>query len=201
MMTPVLSGPIAREAIGEPVFEPAQIDARSILAELPVPVIAVDRERKLLVANELFLALVDRRTVATDVLAAPVLAAIDRVIATGAAQRVDGPALAGSERVYRVAMRAMSSSGRAADVIVAFADVQDLDAEQVARASMVRTRDLSSTAHELRAQLMTLLLWENLLRSELLRPGDQQRALQAIRDSASSLSALVGQLLAAATPA
>src|SRR5690606_13533750 len=161
------------EAIGEPVFEPAQIDARSILAELPVPVLAVDRERKLLVANELFLALVDRRTVATDVLAAPVLAAIDRVLATGAAQRVDGPALAGSERVYRVAMRAMSSSGRAG-VIVAFADVQDLDAEQVARASMVRTRDLSSTAHELRAQLMTLLLWENLLRSELLRPGDQQ---------------------------
>jgi signal transduction histidine kinase len=200
MMTPVLSGPIAREAIGEPVFEPAPVDARSILAELPVPVLAVDRERQLLVANELFLALVDRRTVATDVLAAPVLAAIDRVLATGAAQRVDGPALAGSERVYRVSLRAMSSGGRTTGVIVALADVQDLDAEQAARASMVRTRDLSSTAHELRAQLMTLLLWENLLRSELLRPGDQQRALQAIRDSASSLSALVGRLLAAATP-
>ena len=106
----------------------------------------------------------------------------------------------GSDRIYRTSLRAMSAGRHAVGgVVIALADVENLDTEQAARATMHRMRDVSSTAHELRAQLMTLLLWENLLRSELLRPDDHQRALQAIRDSASTLSTLVGRLLAAAT--
>ncbi|MDX2088390.1 MAG: PAS domain-containing protein [Kofleriaceae bacterium] len=207
----MLSGQVARDPRAEPVFEQAEpgpaIDARSILAELPVPVIAVDRERKILVANEQFFALADRcsSVSADEVLALPILAAIDRVLATGAPQRVDGAAIEGSERVFRASLRAMSDRRNVVSgVVVALADVADLgtaETEETARADMYRARDISSTAHELRAQLMTLLLWENLLRSGVLNPDDQQRALQAIRDSASSLSALVGRLLTVATSA
>lgn len=211
MVSTMLSGQVALDPRAEPVFEhehEPSIDARSILAELPVPVIAVDRERKILVANEQFFALADRcsSVSAEGVLALPILAAIDRVLATGAPQRVDGAAIEGSDRIFRASLRAMSDRRNpVGGVIVALADVQDLgsdaETEETARADMYRVRDISSTAHELRAQLMTLLLWENLLRSGLLSPDDQQRALQAIRDSASSLSALVGRLLSVATSA
>jgi signal transduction histidine kinase len=190
--------------VAEPVFEhEAPIDARMILAELPVPVIAVDHERKILVANELFFALADRCNVSAEgVLTKPILNAVDRVLATGVPHRVDGPAFEGSERVYRASLRGMSTGRNAVGgVIIALAEVEDFDAEQAARTTMHRMREISSTAHELRAQLMTLLLLENLMRSELLRPDDHKRALQAIRDSASTLSALVGRLLAAATAA
>ncbi|HVK87705.1 MAG TPA: hypothetical protein VM513_26485 [Kofleriaceae bacterium] len=190
--------------VAEPVFEhDPPIDARALLAELPVPVIAVDRERKILVANEQFFALSDRCNMAAEgVLAKPILSAIDRVLATGTPQRVDGPAIEGSGRMFRALLRAVSSGRKTiGGVIIALAEVEDFDAEQAARATMHRMREISSTAHELRAQLMTLLLWENLMRTELLRPDDHQRALQAIRDSASTLSALVGRLLAAATAA
>lgn len=203
MMSSMLSDQISIGVAG-PVFEhDAPIDARTLLAELPVPIIAVDHERKILVANELFFALVDRCNVSAErVLAKPVLSAVDHVLATGVPQRVDGAAIEGSERIYRASLRAMSvGRSEVGGVIIALADVEDFDAEQAARVTMHRMRDISSTAHELRAQLMTLLLWENLMRSELLRPDDHQRALQAIRDSASTLSALVGRLLAAATEA
>ena len=144
-LRPLLSGkPI--EARAEPVFEQeSPIDARSILAELPVPVIAVDRERKILVANEQFFALADRCSVSAEgVLALPILAAIDRVLATGAPQRVDGAAIEGSERIYRASLRAMSDRrSTIGGVIVAAAPARHQNAVSLGRCSDQSTRATS----------------------------------------------------------
>ena len=62
-------------------------------------------------------------------------------------------------------------------------------------ASRQKDQFIATVSHELRAPLATMLLWEKVLRDETLDDATRKRALDAIRESATAQSHLVGDLL------
>jgi signal transduction histidine kinase/CheY-like chemotaxis protein len=66
---------------------------------------------------------------------------------------------------------------------------------EVELASRQKDQFIAIVAHELRAPLATLLLWERVLRNETIDEMTRARALEAIHESATTQSWLVGDLL------
>lgn len=63
-----------------------------------------------------------------------------------------------------------------------------------ARAAELRERILSTVSHEVKGTLSTILLWERVLRERFDEPGLRERALDAIRQSATAQSEAVTEL-------
>lgn len=190
---------------------PGALDSLAILAQAPIPLLVLEgTELRIVVANDEL-----RRQfgveAAVGASAAPLLppallAQATNVRDTGTAERSGELTLptAAGERRYRAALQPLRDhAGTVTGVILAYEDITDHTAARQAlhaacaeaeQASRLKDGFINTAAHELRAPLMTLLLWENLLRSGLLTADDRERALDAIRDSAAALSKLIGDL-------
>lgn len=172
-------------------------DALAALEHAPVALAVLEGpEHRIVVASAAFRELFGSGASATGLLASAVISAVERVRASGQPARV-GQSVHGDKR-YRAALQPVGSH-----VVVACIDItedaavlaaQRTACDEAAHEIAIRDRLIGAAAHELRAPLMTLLLWEQLLRTGLASGGDRDRALTAIHESATALSQLIGDL-------
>ena len=191
------------------------LDPHALLAQAPMPLLVLaGPDLRLALANEELRRVVGYRgplgVPAEHVLPPAAVAQATEVLASGRPGRLGetavtiGGGLGAGDRRYRATLQPVRDrEGAVIAVMVAFEDVtEDASIRQaqhqacieVERASARKERFITFAAHELRAPLMTLLLWEGLLRDGALEPADRARALDAIKDSAAVLSRLIGDL-------
>ncbi len=120
----------------------------------------------------------------------PLRAAIDRAQDAREDQR---ESFSFDARDYEVAIENIAEDA----VMVTCVDVTEVRRaeERAARAMWLNEKLLTTVSHDLRAPLGTILLWERILRDRYAETGVREQALDAIRESASSQSTTIAELV------
>ena len=162
--------------VEDPVLASA---AREMLAVSPVPIAVFDEQHKERYANRAW------RSLATGPLVLSLPKLLERVTESGERQTI-----------ARATARPFATLGGSFHGIFVSIDVEgDPELLDAQLASTQKDRFIAMLSHELRAPLAAMLLWEKVLRDDAIDLETKTRALDAIHESASSQSTLVGDLL------
>ncbi|MDB4960607.1 MAG: Chemotaxis protein methyltransferase CheR [Myxococcales bacterium] len=125
---------------------------------------------------------------ATELLPSAAMREVGRVLETREVTSLEGVVLGDVQR-RAVFQPILDGNGTLIHVLVVYEDSADRVASQRKDHFIVRA------AHELRAPLSTVLLWQQLLRRHTLDAADRDKAFQAIEHSATSMSQMLGNLV------
>jgi signal transduction histidine kinase len=174
-----------------------QVDALAVLdhvfRQAPIPLLVIDAATDVVAhANDAWKQAAGQadpagRT-ATELLSGAAMREVVRVLETREVTSLDDIVLGELPR-RAVFQPIMDSAGTLIHVLVVYED----SADRVA--SMRKDHFIVRAAHELRAPLSTVLLWQQLLRGHSLDAKDRDKAFQAIEHSATSMSQMLGNLV------
>jgi two-component system phosphate regulon sensor histidine kinase PhoR len=171
--------------------------AEALLAAIPDPVILVDRRVIVVEINEAALRLLPglkRRNPLSFALRSPdVLDGIDRVLATGALQRVEYTERVPTERAFEVQIGPIEAGAPAAETgVVLF--FRDLTSSR--RLERMRVDFVANASHELRTPLASLLGFIETLQGPARNdPAARERFLEIMRVQARRMTRLIDDLL------
>jgi signal transduction histidine kinase/CheY-like chemotaxis protein len=156
------------------------IAARDRLRSMPAPVAVYDEQCTRVFSNAAWDAA--ETPDVTDLIPRVVEAQAEVTFATGVARP-----FASALGMFRGVVVSLNAGGDPVGTERALADAQ--------LANRQKDQFIAMVSHELRAPLAAMLLWEKVLRDDVLAPATRRRALDAIHESATTQSRLVADLL------
>lgn len=174
------------------------LDELEMFAQAPIPLVVIDPAARVVMANRAW-----QRATGCDPIGQPAEAhlapeVVDEACDAMATQReglVNETSLnrEAEDRAFRARIQPVLGGDHVTGAVIAY---EDMGSELVAERELHRARRLIPlAAHELQTPLMTLLLWERLLRDGSLPSHEHAGALDAIERSAQAMSQLVGELV------